>query len=404
MRRRDFVKAALAAPWLSQRSWAIEIPPDARIVRVIGLEIKCQRSKVAGKNARLDVHGDSSRDRLAVVMTNAGVQGIGDCRMKSGDAAQLLGKSVREFFDPETRRFVGPIGVGTMPLWDLAGNLLGKSIAELLGGKPRPVPVYDGSIYFADLLPAYATRWQDRFRAELDMAQALGHRAAKIKIGRGAKWMPRDEGDARDAAVVRLLREHVGKDFILGVDANNGYDLDGTKRLFERIGDCDIAFAEEMFPEEVSQCLDFQGFLRERGLKTLVADGETQTSLEVFKPFMEAKAIDIYQGDMHHFGYEGILTEAAWAKPHGLQVAPHNWGHLVAFYMQLHVGCAVDNFYRAEHDPLRCDVLGADGYVIKNGLSSVPDAPGSGLQLAKSVLAGEFPPEQVKLLYDVKGT
>ena len=33
-------------------------------------------------------------------------------------------------------------------------------------------------------------------------------------------------------------------------------------------------------------------------------------------------------------------------------VAPHNWGSLVGYYMQLHVGRAIENFYRAEHDPL----------------------------------------------------
>ncbi len=49
--------------------------------------------------------------------------------------------------------------------------------------------------------------------------------------------------------------------------------------------------------------------------------------------------------------------------------------------MQLHVGRAITNFYRAEHDPLSNAVLIADEYEIRNGSSSVPDAPGFGLKI-----------------------
>ena len=159
-----------------------------------------------------------------------------------------------------------------------------------------------------------------------------------------------------------LIRHHAGRDVLIGVDANNGYDLAGTKRLFERVGDLDIAFIEEPFPEQVAPCLEFKEHLRSLGLATLVADGETQSSLEPLLPLMKARAVDVYQLDMHQQGFEGILAEAAAVREHKLQIAPHNWGHLVAYYMQLQVGRAIDNFYRAEHDPLSSDVLVADGF------------------------------------------
>ena len=65
----------------------------------------------------------------------------------------------------------------------------------------------------------------------------VGDRAFKIKIGRGAKWMPRADGDDRDVEVVKLIRQHAGDDTILGVDANNGYDLVGTMRFLDRVAD-----------------------------------------------------------------------------------------------------------------------------------------------------------------------
>jgi L-alanine-DL-glutamate epimerase-like enolase superfamily enzyme len=167
--------------------------------------------------------------------------------------------------------------------------------------------------------------------------------------------------------------------------------------VFETIGELDIAFAEEMFEETVEECLEFRDFLRERGWKTLVADGETQGDLDVFKPFIEAKAIEVYQADMNRFGFDGILQEASWCEPQGLLVAPHNWGSLVGYYMQLHVGRAIPNFYRAEHDPLSNDVLIAEGYRIAEGQASLPDAPGAGIAIDAEKFASE-----AKIRFDVQ--
>jgi L-alanine-DL-glutamate epimerase-like enolase superfamily enzyme len=384
MHRRSFL-VTLSAAALSRVIQAADAPTDIRIVRAVGFDLPSKRSKVAGKNARLDVHGDRANDRMLRLFTNTGIEALGNCRADKEAVAGLIGKDPFALYRREALQFGGPLGVGTMPLWDLLGKVLKKPVWELLGGLggsgPDRVPVYDGSIYFADLLPQYADRWQDRFREEIDMGLKIGHRAFKIKIGRGAKWMPRAQGDARDLAVVKLLRQHAGKEIILGVDANNGYDLAGAKRFLEQAGDANLAFVEELFDEKVDDCLELKAFIKQHGWATLLADGETQGNLEVFKPFLKANAIDVYQADMNRFGFEGILTEAAWAKEAGALVAPHNWGSLIGYYMQLHVGRAISNFYRAEHDPLSNDVLKVEGYERKDGKSTVSSAPGFGLAL-----------------------
>jgi L-alanine-DL-glutamate epimerase-like enolase superfamily enzyme len=143
--------------------------------------------------------------------------------------------------------------------------------------------------------------------------------------------------------------------------------------------------------------LALKEFIRQHGWQTLVADGETQHELAAYKPFMEAKAIDVFQGDMNHFGIDGILAEAAMARPHGARIAPHNWGSLVGYYMELHIGRAVSNFYRAEHDPLSTDVLIADGYQIKDGFARLPEAPGFGLTINEDAFARE-----VEVRFDLK--
>jgi len=382
MRRRDFLKAAGVAILLPAWARAQEAARDIKITRIVGFDLVSERSKVAGKNSRKGVHGRRAMDRMVRLFTNASIEGVGNCRASREALAQLLGKNPFDFYRAADRRMAGPLGAGTMPLWDLAGKVLGKPVYELLGGAgPKKVGVYDGSIYFADLLEEYMEAPLERFKEEIDMGLAAGHRAFKVKIGRGAKWMPAEEGYARDVAVLRTIRKHAGPKVVIGVDANNGYDLAKTKQLLEELGDLNIAFIEEMFPEEVDKYLELKRFMREHRWKTLIADGETQGKLEAYKPFIEARAIDIFQGDMNRFGFEGILTEAAWCKPKGLMVAPHNWGSLVGYYMQLHVGRAITNFYRAENDPLSNSVLIAEGYKIKDGYSSVPEAPGFGLKI-----------------------
>jgi L-alanine-DL-glutamate epimerase-like enolase superfamily enzyme len=331
------------------------------------------------------------------IFTSAGIEGLGNCRADELQLSQLLGKPLANFYDAGATRMTA-LGNGTMPLWDLAGKVLGKPAYELLGGKgPQQVKVYDGSIYFSDLLPEYASAPLDRFKPEIDMGVANGHRAFKIKVGRGAKWMSREDGDARDIEVLRTIRKHAGPDVLLAVDANNGYDLAGTKRLMSELPGFNFAFVEEMFPEQVDDCLALKEFIGANGWKTLVADGETQSELEPFRPFIEQRALDVLQGDMNHFGFEGILKEATWALPAGIQVAPHNWGSLVGFYMQLHVGKAIPNLYMAEHDPATNDVIIADGYRVHDGKCDVPAAPGFGLAIHEEAFRS-----QAKMLFDLK--
>jgi len=380
MKRRQFLKAAAASAFLGRIARAESLPSDLKITRIVSFDLHTRRSKYVGKNAVRGDHGQNSRDRMARLYTNMGVEGLGRCWKDKEALVPLLGKNPFQHFDLASRKMPGPLGSRTMVLWDLAGKVLKRPVYQLLGGaKSGKVPVYDGSIYFSDLMPQYAERWQDRFKQEIDMGIEAGHRAFKIKIGRGKKWMDRETGDARDIEVVEMIRKHAGDEVHLGVDANNGYDLAGTKRFLERVAGLGVEFIEEPFPEQVEPCLKLKQFIAEREWKTLLADGEGQDDVEAYRPFVDAKALDMLQGDMYTLGIEGILAEAAMAQPKGILVAPHNWSSLLSLFMQVHVGLVVPNFYRAEHDPLKSDMLIADGYRINDGICSVPDAPGFGL-------------------------
>lgn len=382
MNRRQFLGAVAASTLLGRLAGADAFPRDLRITRIVSFDLPTRRAKFVGKNAVRGDHGQTSRDRMARLYTNIGVEAVGRCWKGEEALAPLLGKNPFHEFDLASRTMPGPLGTRTMVLWDLAGKVLQRPVYKLLGS-PRTghVPVYDGSIYMSDLMPQYAATWKDRFKEEIDWSMQAGHRAFKIKIGRGNKWMPRDAGDARDVEVVQAIREHAGDQVHLGVDANNGYDLPRAKRFLERVGDARLDFIEEPFPEQVELCLELKEFIADHGWKTMLADGEGQNDVTAYQPFVQARALDMLQGDMCGFGIEGILAEASMAEPQGILIAPHNWSSLLSLFMQAHIGLVLPNFYRAEHDPLESDVLIHDGYQIKDGVCSVPDAPGFGLSI-----------------------
>src|SRR6188474_3470941 len=145
MHRRTFL-TPLAAATLARAVRAADPPKDVHITRAVGFDLHLRRSKVAGRNARLDVHGDRSTDRMVRLYTNSGVEAVGNCRADARAVGELIGKDPFAFYRRDERKMSGPLGVGTMPLWDLLGKLVQKPVHELLGGSGGAgrVPVYDG--------------------------------------------------------------------------------------------------------------------------------------------------------------------------------------------------------------------------------------------------------------------
>lgn len=399
MQRRRFLSLSLSSALLPALLQAAELPSDIRITRAVAFSVENRRNRVVGCNSHLGVHGDRTTDRMLRLYTNAGIEGLGSLgSLRKEDAAKLLGRGPFDFFQSSSMRMAG-LGNAAGALWDLLGKAKGEPVWKLLGAKgSMRVAVYDGSIYFQDLMPEHQGRWRDRFKEELDMGLKLGHRVFKIKIGRGYKWMDRAAGDKRDVEVVNLIRDHLGSDCRIAVDANNGYDLEGSKRFFEQVGPDRIVWAEEMFTENVEQCLAFKEFFKSRKWNIALADGETQGRIDEYKPYIENKAWDVVQGDMTRFGIDGILDEAAMAASQGIAVAPHGWGSFTGFFVASQMGRALANFSINEQDPLSNRVLIPDaGYVIKDGATSVPDAPGLGLAINEKAFATD-----AKVIFDLK--
>ncbi|MEW6071726.1 MAG: enolase C-terminal domain-like protein [Planctomycetota bacterium] len=356
-----------------------------RIRRVAYAYLEAPRWKTVGRNSQLGLHGDAAGDGIMRIETDAGAIGVGQTWTGEAEAGRaLLGADPLSFYRPGAG-VESPLGRFDWPLWDLVARILDVPLWRLFGGYgPEWVPVYDGSIYFTDLeeealRPAELGTGIPRVLKEVERALERGHRAFKIKVGRGNRWMSdREAGLRRDIEVVRAIRQLVGPSVRFMVDANDGYDLATTKRFLEGAED-DFFFVEEMFPEEIDQDLALKAWMKSRRWKTLLADGESADEVDHFRPYIEARAMDVLQPDMRGLGFARMLELARMTAQTGILVNPRNWGSCLGLPMQLQLARGIPNFGLAEEDPGLLPYFEYPGYVPREGRMSVPDTPGSGL-------------------------
>ena len=356
-------------------------PSNIRINRVTCVEAVAESPKMIGKNAVRDDHGATTKERLVRLYTDKGHHGFGVTRASAGqveqEAAQILGQHPLSLLDPKEGLALKGV---EHALWDLIGQIADKPVHALIGEKCRAeVEAYDGGLYFCDLV--YPDENLHRVAKETEESLAAGHRAIKMKIGRGHKWMPAEKGFQRDVDAIRLVRQIIGPDVLLMVDGNNGFDCAGAEKLFEAIGDQDIFWAEELFPETVEDYTRFREFLTRNGLKTLIADGETLAEPSPLYPFIEQRLIDVCQLDLNQIGLSAWLKLAAFCNDYGVLCAPHTWASRFALYASLHLGKVLPNFLSAEVPAYVPDIYQPVGFEFHYGAYVVLPVPGWGLKL-----------------------
>src|SRR5947209_9802925 len=228
--------------------------PRVKITRVETIPIRVPiKPELMIRSGRGGSH-DTSPFLLVKLHTDAGLVGLGEasCTPRwSGEDQMSAAHFVNTYFAPamlgkdpgridELTRAVFPLVSGNyftkaaveMALWDLAGKAAGKPVYELLGGKVRD---------------AVTTKWSvsgtapDRAATIARWALDQGFRAMKVKVG-VAQSRDREGADA-DFDRVAAVRNVIGPDVKLGVDANGGWgDAATAIAAIERLKPLDIAF------------------------------------------------------------------------------------------------------------------------------------------------------------------
>lgn len=352
-----------------------------------------------------DVIFSGYRTTLVRIETEEGISGVGECMVRLTPTATrdivkdlapvLIGRDVLD------REAIWELLYGTMmnrghsrgfyteaisgidiAIWDCAAKTLGVPLYTLLGGRHHEkLDAYASSLRFREM---------DVVIAQAQDFKRRGYKSMKIKIGRN---LDRPEADIE---FVRLIREAVGDDIQLTVDANCAYGNDVSKAL--RVGralqDLDIYWFEEpLSPDNI----DGNAHLAEQ-LDIRIALGEADFMKYGAREFLARKAVDIFQPNISR---TGGITEArkiaALTQAHHVPYAPHTGScSAVCLAATLQFAVALPNFLtfesmqsdwsKAQPNPLRHNLLKEPAEVFKDGYMEIQERPGIGAELNEDVV------------------
>jgi L-alanine-DL-glutamate epimerase-like enolase superfamily enzyme len=246
-------------------------------------------------------------------------------------------------------------------LWDLCGKRSGTPLWQMLGGYRDTVPVY-----------ASGTLWRhhDNDRLQRDAADLVrrGYRAMKLRLGGGRSLKD-------DALRAKLVREAVGPEVALMVDALWGLSPMHGVRMARMLGELDYAWLEEPVREG-----DFAGLAQVRAERALpIAAGERISRVQHLEQLIPC--VDHAILDMVHLG--GITPwqrAAAALETANLPISSHSYSvvntHLIA---SLRTGAWVEHMDW-------WDELFVDPPQVVDGAVRMSRAPGLGLTLDEAAV------------------
>lgn len=191
-----------------------------------------------------------------------------------------------------------------LALWDLRAKAAGVGLSELLGVRRRSVPAYGSGVnlhYSLSELSEQARRWV-----------ATGYVGAKIKVGS-------QELD-RDIERVAAVREILGPQRWLAIDANQRWDVPAAERAVRALERFDLRWIEE--PVRADDLAAYR-YLRTR-INVPLACGENIHTGYRFREFLAADAVDIVQPNVVRVGgLTPFLRIADLVRTASRTLAPH---------------------------------------------------------------------------------
>jgi len=239
-------------------------------------------------------------------------------------------------------------------LWDWRCRDAGQPLWVFAGGAKDSIPLYDTEGGWLHLST------DELVQGAVD-SQKNSWPGIKIKIGRSP---------VEDAARLRAVRDAVGPDFDVMVDANQSLTAPDAIRRARLLEPADPYWFEEPLPAD-----DIAGHVAlARATSVPVAVGESMYSVTQFAEYARRGAAGILQVDVARVG--GItpwLKVAHLAQAHNLVVCPH-------FLMELHVSlcCAVPNSRYLEHIP-QLRAITRRELEVRDGAALAPTGPGLGI-------------------------
>lgn len=209
-----------------------------------------------------------------------------------------------------------------MACWDIAGKAANKPVYELLGGAARPLTVecrFSMGAYAPDRARSLALELVDR-----------GFQTIKVKVGGAA---------VDDLIRVRTVREAIGPDRKLTIDANCGWDVETAIHCVNEMADCRIALNEQPTPDG-----DYHGLAKvRRETKPPVMADDMCFDLQHARELMLHKACDlisVYPGKNGGISKSKAIVEFAGRHGVGCSIGSNlEWDIGTAAMAHLVVAC-----------------------------------------------------------------
>lgn len=344
---------------------------------------------------------DRRQTVLCVIYTDEGIEGVGEAlyvggpakiaasMIKEAYAPLLIGKDpldnavIWDFLYNRTRDQgmkglpITALSAVDIALWDIKGKALKLPVSKLLGGTYRDkAHVYATGLYEPQNVPSVKDALVD---------EALGYKkdgfsAMKLKIGYGIET---------DMSYVMAVREAIGDDVLLMVDANHAYNAAEAIRLARKMERYDVYWFEEPVPPE-----DIDGYVEvKQKSNILIAGGECEYTRFGFRELITRRAVDILQPDLCATGgFTEMMRIIALASAWNVPIMPHVWGTNVGLAASLQLFAVLPHFperrfpaepffeYDRSPHPLR-DKVTHEKFVMKDGYIDIPQRPGLGITL-----------------------
>ena len=240
---------------------------------------------------------------------------------------------------------------------------------KLIGGSREKIPYYIAGGYYAK------DKGIKELQEEMEEYLSWGAKAVKMKVGLLSM--------KEDAARVKAVREVIGDDIKLMLDANCSYKAYEAIEFAKMVEQYNLYWFEEPVDQE-----DYAGYKKiSEKCNIPIAAGENEMTRFGFRDLLSYNAVDILNPDATCMGgVTEFLKVAAMADAHNIALSPHGQQQL-----HIHLDCAVPNAFIAEFYPPQYDAKIYEAYqspVLFNsdGTVSPSQAPGVGLDINRDVL------------------
>ncbi len=260
-----------------------------------------------------------------------------------------------------------------MALWDIEGKLQDKPLYALFGARDDAT------------LPAYASSHVNKATLEECVAEVVGFKEAGfkgVKLGFAKKGLSNvGRNPDNDVTFVRMLREALGDDFEIIVDAGNGVKWDAATAIstVRRMAEFDIGWIEEPFYPTL---LDDYRALK-AAVDVPIGAGEREWTVSGYKRLIETGTVDVLGVDPSRAeGVTGFRMIDALCEASGVAINAHAWSTAVLTAASLHLSLASPTARLFELKPFpvvaQTDLV-AEPIWHHDGIVRAPSGPGLGI-------------------------